>query len=167
MSDTDDPTQRLAERLRAERPALSELELDDLKRRVLARGHAPSRRTTFLRSRLAIVAALVIGLVMTTGGTGLAISGFSDQSPAQNQYGAPTPVNQVLGEEQSGENPGAGEDPGAGEQPDGDLQPARQVEVSASDELPFTGFAALPILVGGVALLSAGLVMRRRTGSQH
>ena len=41
-------------------------------------------------------------------------------------------------------------------------QPARQVAAS-DDELPFTGFAAIPILVGGIALLSGGLVLRRRT----
>ena len=44
------------------------------------------------------------------------------------------------------------------------VQP-RQVESGADsgDELPFTGFLALPVLLGGVALLSAGLVLRRRT----
>ena len=41
-------------------------------------------------------------------------------------------------------------------------QPTRQVEASGGDELPFTGFAAVPILLGGIALLAAGLVMRKR-----
>ena len=48
-----------------------------------------------------------------------------------------------------------------------DLQPTRQVESgtqgTSGNELPFTGFAAIPILLGGVALLSMGLVLRRRT----
>ena len=33
--------------------------------------------------------------------------------------------------------------------------------------LPFTGFAAIPVLLGGIALLSAGLVLRRRTGDER
>jgi hypothetical protein len=49
------------------------------------------------------------------------------------------------------------------------VQPTKQVESGAQSgggsELPFTGFAAIPILLGGVALLSAGLVLRRRTGT--
>ena len=71
------------------------------------------------------------------------------------------------------------EDTGAGAQPDDDrpadgvrggdegagVQPSRQVEAGANDnELPFTGFAAVPILLGGLVLLTAGLVLRRRTG---
>ena len=46
-----------------------------------------------------------------------------------------------------------------------DVQQPRQVETGADSELPFTGFLALPVLLGGVALLSAGLVLRRRTRS--
>ena len=45
------------------------------------------------------------------------------------------------------------------------MQPSRQVEAGADDNnLPFTGFAAVPILIGGIALLTAGLVLRRRSG---
>jgi hypothetical protein len=43
----------------------------------------------------------------------------------------------------------------------------RQVEAGAtgggSDELPFTGFAAIPILLAGVAMMASGLVLRRRS----
>jgi hypothetical protein len=42
----------------------------------------------------------------------------------------------------------------------------RQVVLGAetgSDALPFTGFAAIPILLIGVAMLGAGLVVRRRS----
>jgi hypothetical protein len=44
------------------------------------------------------------------------------------------------------------------------LQPGRQVETGAagSGQLPFTGFLAIPVLIGGIVLLSAGLVLRRR-----
>ena len=48
------------------------------------------------------------------------------------------------------------------------MQPSRQVEAGANDSnLPFTGFAAIPVLIGGIALLSAGLVLRRRTGDER
>jgi hypothetical protein len=34
-------------------------------------------------------------------------------------------------------------------------------------ELPFTGWAALPIMLLGVALLVSGVVLRRRTAAPH
>ena len=45
------------------------------------------------------------------------------------------------------------------------MQESRQVSAGADggDELPFTGFLAIPVLIGGVALLSGGLVLRHRT----
>ena len=68
----------------------------------------------------------------------------------------------TLGEEDSGGGAPAGSD-------DNGTQPARQVEAGAQgtggeEQLPFTGFAAIPILLGGVALLTTGLVLRRRAG---
>ncbi len=45
-------------------------------------------------------------------------------------------------------------------------QPTRQVEANGGDELPFTGFAAVPILIGGIALMGGGLVLRRRTAGE-
>jgi hypothetical protein len=46
-------------------------------------------------------------------------------------------------------------------------QPTRQEAAAAqTSQLPFTGFAAIPVLLGGLALLSGGLVLRRRTRSE-
>jgi hypothetical protein len=44
-------------------------------------------------------------------------------------------------------------------------QAPRQVEAGADapGQLPFTGFAAIPILLAGLTLLGGGLVLRRRT----
>ena len=160
------------DRLGAERPTASALELDAIKGRVhtrVARNARRSGRTTeFMRSRLAILAMLVLGLVMSTGGASLAISGFAGPTgnAAETQYGGKDD-DDVLGEEE--ENAGGGQgSPTGGTQGDTEgLQPTRQVEAGAqgggSEELPFTGFAAIPILLGGVALLTTGLVLRRRT----
>jgi hypothetical protein len=160
--------------LRAERPTASALELDSIKRRVMtnvARNPVKgSRRTEFMRSRLAILGMLVLGLVLSTSGAGLAVSGLANSDKAAiSQYG-PSPDTGgggVLGEEESGGT--MPQEESNSPQQDNALQPSRQVESGAQsgggNELPFTGFAAIPILLGGIALLSAGLVLRRRTGS--
>jgi hypothetical protein len=159
-------------RLEAERPTASDLELGLIKQRVRGRV-APSarrsRRTDFMRSRLAIIAMLVFGMVLSTGGGALAVSGFSNPSgnAALQEYGGDDDQG-VLGEDDSGGPAGGTEDNNGG--PAGaeanDTQPARQVEAGAQgtggDQLPFTGFAAIPILLGGIALLASGLVLRHR-----
>ena len=166
------------DRLHAERPTASALELDAIKGRVhtrVARNARRSGRTTdFMRSRLAILGMLVLGLVMTTGGARLAVRGFGGApgNAAETQYGGPDDDGGVLGEEDEG---------GGGTAPTGnnggdvggegdDVQPTRQIEAGAQgggeQQLPFTGFAAIPILIGGVALLTGGFVLRRKTGDE-
>jgi hypothetical protein len=112
---------------------------------------------------------LVFGMVLSTGGGALAVSGFTSQqdNAAASQYGGvqgEDDDNDVLGEDESG-GPAGGEEGAPGGEDEGS-QPARQVEAGAQgtggDELPFTGFAAIPILLGGVALLTSGLVLRHR-----
>jgi LPXTG-motif cell wall-anchored protein len=91
----------VAHRMRAERPEVTPLELDALRRTVHARvaRAATPRREQSMKSRMAIVAMLVSGLVMSTAGTGLAVTGLTDtDSAAEGQYGpvittpAPTPT---------------------------------------------------------------------------
>jgi hypothetical protein len=165
-------------RLEAERPTASDLELGLIKQRVRGRV-APSarrsRRTEFMRSRLAILAMLVFGMVLSTGGGALAVSGFAGQqdNAAVSMYGpggGEEGEEGVLGEEETG-GPAGGQNNGgpADTEDSGGVQPARQVEAGAQgtggeEQLPFTGFAAIPILLGGVALLTTGLVLRRRSG---
>ena len=111
-----------------------------------------------MKSRLAILLMLVLGMTLSTTGAGLAVSDLlaTDDASVQ-QYGPDheAPPGDVAGDEEGGGNQGG----------ENALQPARQVEsgVNTGGQLPFTGFAALPILLGGVALLGGGLVLRRRT----
>jgi hypothetical protein len=156
MTEFDD----IGRRLREQRPELSALELDEVKQRARRRAYGTPRKGQTMRSRLAILLMLVAGMLLSTTGAGLAIQGFSESgSASQAQYGAGERDDDgdVAGEETGG-------DPGTVEGDDsGDLQPAQQAEVtSGGDELPFTGFAAIPVLIGGVALLGGGLLLRRR-----
>ena len=129
-----------------------------------------------MKSRLVILSMLVLGMLLSTAGAGLAVSGLAAQDNASNaQYGTSTPAGggNVLGDEDSGQNVSPAENNGGGGSSPGGtaktVQPARQVEAGATtnSKLPFTGFAAIPVLLGGIALLSAGLVLRRRTGEQR
>jgi hypothetical protein len=66
------------------------------------------------------------------------------------------------------DNGGGGEAPagnsGGGVSPAEETQAERQQAAEAqTGELPFTGFAAIPVLLGGLALLAGGLVLRKRT----
>src|SRR4051794_15843261 len=180
MSQYDDlqpDLQPVIDQLRANRPEATALELDAVKQRVQARVSNPARRRTrgnqLMKSRLVILTMLVLGMMLSTTGAGLAVSGLSGNNASTAQYGTPTPTattgaGGVLGEQNTGgggkapaANNGGGSAPSGG----GGVQPARQVEAGSNGStLPFTGFAAIPVLLGGIALLSAGLVLRRRAG---
>jgi hypothetical protein len=154
MDDFDD----IVRLLREERPEASELELDRIKRRVMSR---TPRKGQPMRSRLAILAMLVVGMLMSGTGAGLAVQGFGNagDDASQAQY-PPKDKSDVLGEEDAGGNLPDNEEAVENAVQE-DAQVAQQVQ--AGDSLPFTGFVAIPVLVGGVALLAGGLVLRRRS----
>ena len=150
--------QPVADRLRAERPTLSAMELDAVKQRARAAATRPTTpKRGFMRSRLAILLMLVLGLTFSTTGAGLAISGFADGGgqAAATQYDNGDDGGGVLPDSDD-ENGGGG-----GSSPEASVQPARQFESTNGGSLPFTGFAAIPVLVLGLGLLSAGLIVRR------
>jgi hypothetical protein len=180
MSNHDDlqpDLQPVIDQLRANRPEATALELDAIKQRVRARAGNPARRRTrrseLMKSRLVVLTMLVLGMLLSTTGAGLAVSGLSGDNASISQYGTPTPTPEgaggggVLGDQDSGSGEAPAANNGGGNE-GSDVQPSRQVEAGANDnELPFTGFAAIPILLGGIALLSVGLVLRRRTGDER
>jgi hypothetical protein len=164
--------QPVIDRLRANRPTATALELDAIVQRVQARVANPvrrrTRRTSLMKSRLAILSMLVLGMLLSTAGAGLAVSGSSDSNnAAEAQYG-PADQGDVLGDEDQsqGSQDVLPEEDQGGNAPSAPEQPSRQVE-SGAEQLPFTGFAAIPILIGGIALLTVGLVLRRRTGDER
>jgi hypothetical protein len=181
MTEFDD----VIRRLRDERPEATPLELDQIKQRVRRNAARGSRRSQPMKSRLAILATLVVGMLFTTAGAGVAVTSVvSDTNAANQQYGGGTapekpvipskpetpskPSGGVQGETNTKPKPAAAQPttPAA-------VQPARQVEVGATapattvntgSELPFTGFAAIPVLLIGIALLTTGVVLRKRAG---
>ena len=172
--------QPVIDQLRAHRPEATALELDAVKQRVRARVVAPARRRTrrseLMKSRVVILTMLVLGMLLSTTGAGLAVSGLSGDNASISQYSQSTPPpsggGNVLGDQDSGSGAPAGggtaPSTGGGGDNGGSVQPARQVEAGAgNDTLPFTGFAAIPVLLGGIVLLSIGLVLRRRTGEER
>jgi hypothetical protein len=143
-----------------------------------------------MKSRLALLPALVVGFVALSAGSAVAAQSSSDAAAAQYeqpsaeaptlapQPAAPAPAApapaapdeaEVLPQVESRQpTPAARPERAApqaapeAEQPAAAAQPARQAAVPEGS-LPFTGFAAIPLLVLGVAALVAGLLLRRRS----
>jgi hypothetical protein len=153
MDEFDDITRLLRE----ERPQASELELDEIKRRVRQR---VARKGQPMRSRLAILAMLAVGIVMSGTGAGLAVQGFDQSGNDASQAQYPNGGGDVLGEEDTG---GGEVTPEETDTVVNDAQVAQQVE--SGDSLPFTGFAAIPVVLAGVALIGGGLMLRRQSPS--
>jgi hypothetical protein len=171
-----DDVQPVRDLLSVYRPEASPLELDAVKRRVLARaanGSPKTRSNGFMRSRAAILTTLVLGFVLSSTGAGLAISGFSGNeqasvaqypdTPTVQPQGQPNVPEQTVQDEPEQVLPGSEEADVA--PADDEVQVPRQVAAGVpageGDQLPFTGFAAIPVLLIGLALLGGGAVMRR------
>lgn len=157
-------------RLREQRPELSALELDEVKTRVRRHADRTPGKGQPMKSRFAIMLMLVAGMLVGTTGAGLAVQGSSGNgNAASSQYPDDTPPGGVLGDEDEGgdEAGGGGGAGGAGDVAgeEDTSQPDRQVAAGVQGgggELPFTGLAAIPIIVLGVAMTASGVVLRRR-----
>ena len=155
-----DDLQPVAERLRAERADLDGLKLDLIRTRTRTRVTASQRKAgtsskgAFLKSRLAITMILALGILMSLSGVGLAVSGLgSDGEGAEIQY-SPTSTSDDSDDSSDTLGTSGSDDPGS-------VDTAGQAEPSGDGSLAFTGFTTIPLLIGGVALLGSGAVLRR------
>jgi hypothetical protein len=158
--------------LRDERPQASALELDRIKLRAQASARRNvHRREAFMRSRLAITAVLVTGVLMSGAGAGLAVSGVSGSgSSGDAQYPTETTDTQTVlptTETNPPECTNTDDTDAAGNPCSEPAQETRQVSSDDSSELPFTGYAAIPVLLIGLSLLGVGVVMRRRVADRR
>ena len=189
MTDPNHDLDELTARLRRERPDMSDDAFARVHDRVVAQ--APQRRRT-PRTSLATALLIATGLIFTGGGASLAVSGLaSDTTAVKAQYAppatpptpgvtvqggtatspAPTPTTTtddgddvgVQGETDTNPDPSLGGSAGEQDRQPAQSAPQQVVAASGGDELPFTGFAAIPIVVIGAMLIAAGALLRRRT----
>jgi hypothetical protein len=168
----EDELREVERQLRDNRPELTGLELDAIKLRTMA-STAPKSPPlqgigmgAFMKSRVALVLVLALGVFMSGTGATLAVTGLAQSGSASSaQY----PSNNngkhaTLGVHESGKSEGtpAATEPVVEEEA---AQPVRQVATSSGSTLPFTGFLAIPVLIIGVGLLGAGVAMRMRNRS--
>jgi hypothetical protein len=179
------------QRLRENRPVLSVPELDEIKVRALE--SAPRSATmrfgktkgTLMKSRLAVVMVLALGIFMCGTGASFAASGSSGSGSAGSAQYPEENENSLCGENGSGSSGSAGSEAAGCEHPceeaaSGSEQaaqngsggnqncahPSQQVSSGGGGgSLPYTGFLAVPVLLIGVGLLGAGVAMRFRVRS--
>jgi hypothetical protein len=163
------------ERLRASRPHPSPAEFERAKRDMLARVAKPQRGPRlFARvlapSRVATTGLLVAGFLVTGASAGLAVSGISSSGSAGvAQYPrltGPTETTETTGTTGTppttqGQPPKQEASPEQATGEEREVQGERQVSSNDADELPFTGLAAIPLLLVGGVMLSTGFVLRR------
>ena len=131
-----------------------------------------------MRTRLALMSILALGVLMSTTGGALALSNLTGSQSAGDAVYGDQSGGGVGGETGSGggntlgggggsgggSNGVAGES-ASGSTPNDALDTADQRASNENGTLPFTGYAAIPLLLIGVALLGTGLVLRRRNNS--
>src|SRR5215212_4343596 len=123
MSNHDDlqpDLQPVIDQLRAHRPEATALELDAIKQRVRARASHPARRRTrraqLMKSRLVILSMLVFGMLLSTAGAGLAVTGLSgNKSASIAAYPSPSPTPTQTAKTPSGGGVLGDQDQGAGQ----------------------------------------------------
>lgn len=169
---------------------MTALELDAAKVRVMKSAQKPGmfarKKGSFMKSRVALVAVLALGVFMSGTGATLAVSGFANtgsagsaQYPGNHQHkpkgnhvveGVDTSGSKCIG---SNDSDGNGSNSGNSSEECGEVEvagveatsvePVEQTAVtSSSSSLPFTGFVAIPVLLIGLGLLGAGVAMRFR-----
>lgn len=165
-----------AEMLQRERPRPTFDELERVDRRLtafrVAAQRGPVRRGW---SRLAVMACLSVGLLFTTAGSGLALSGYAASGPpVKAQYPDSTPrrltapaARGVPARPHAGSHvsPSHVSPSSVGQLKlsGGSTSYVSLVHAETGNELPFTGFAAIPVLIAGIALIAAGAVIHRRS----
>ena len=165
-SSVPEELQAAERRLRMERVVPGALELDVLRRNIYTRaaGASARPRSAFMKSRMTITTMLVVGMLMSMSGAGLALSGPSGSgNAAAVQYQTETTNSQTVagnGDSSTPTKPAA--------EPT-EVKAAQQVAATeptqdSGDSLPFTGYSAIPVLLGGLVVLAFGLMLRRRTG---
>jgi hypothetical protein len=87
MTEFDDVIRLLQEG----RPQATEMELDKIKQRARRQAAGTSGRKQTMKSRLTILAMVAFGMLFSTAGAGLAVSGIPNNNASVAQYGAPTP----------------------------------------------------------------------------
>jgi hypothetical protein len=117
-----------------------------------------------MRPRLAILTMLAVGILFMGAGTGLAVSGLSGNDDA-SEVVYPTTTTTTTTSTTAGAVAGGAGTGGLQQAKEPAAQEVAQVAATGDegDSLPFTGFAAIPVIVVGVGLLVGGLVLRRRT----
>jgi hypothetical protein len=170
----------VAHALTEHRPRMSGPQLARVRERAIGSGSrtATAPRGGFMRSRIAIIALLASGALMSSGGAALGVSALSTTTDAsQAQYGPVTPTtpasdlspsaNTLANADDTDVTPARSGVKDATDESNATAtaQPARQLEAAGNDELPFTGYAAIPLLLVGLLLLVAGLVLRRGTST--
>jgi hypothetical protein len=130
--------------LRRARPPLGQGKAEELVSEVIRRqgGLASPSPAPRWRSRAAVSALLLIGLALSGSSAGLALSGLS---------GTDTSLSLNHGVKDQRQDAGA-------------MKESHQSGVVGEDrgKLPFAGWAALPPMAAGLALLASGIILRRR-----
>lgn len=135
-------------------------------------GSAPSKRR-LMPARLAMFSLLVCAFFVAGTGPALAVSGASGSGSAgKAQYPPPKPScstgdddGVIVKDGDRGDTAGVTLE----RSDDGPCNrvAARQIESAGDAKLPFTGLAAIPLLLIGCGLLVAGVATRRRSASDR